>query len=213
MKQNLTVARFQEQTTVLGPGIRAVIWFHGCSFDCPGCIAAEMNKSKAYESLSPSELAERVVSCPNIEGVTLSGGDPFDQPLTLLNDFLQLLRTDARDLSVMCYTGRTLHQLTRTNDDVIKAVLAQCDILVDGLYIENLNDGSKWRGSANQVVHFLTPRYTYYKSVVDTEAGNQIEMVLDPQMKLAVTGIPPKGFQKELDRQLNKVDFRISFDD
>lgn len=213
MTDNLTVARFQERTTVLGPGSRAVVWFHGCSFDCPGCIAAEMNRSSDYESISPSVLADRVLSCPDIEGVTLSGGDPFDQPLSSLLEFLRLLRSYGQNVGVMCYTGRTLDQLKQSANDFILEILAHCDILVDGLYVEALNDGPKWRGSSNQAVHFLTPRHAALKEFVESATGNEIEIVLDSQMRIAITGVPPQGFGEELERQLGAADFHISFGD
>jgi anaerobic ribonucleoside-triphosphate reductase activating protein len=32
-------------------------------------------------------------------------------------------------------------------------------VLIDGLYVAELNDNQGWRGSSNQVAHFLTPRH------------------------------------------------------
>ncbi len=102
--QFLTVARFEPRTRALGPGYRAVIWFHGCSFDCPGCIAAEMNASTEFARVPVERLVRTVAPIPDIEGVTLSGGDPFDQDLGSLASFLEEVRA-CSPLSVMCYTG------------------------------------------------------------------------------------------------------------
>ena len=208
----LRIARFQERSQALGPGIRAVVWFQGCAFDCPGCIAAEMNRSDDFELATPSDLAERVLKIRGIEGVTLSGGDPFDQPLTLLADFLEILKRRS-ELSVMCYTGRTLDQLRRSGpNDVTARILKWLDILIDGLYVESLNDGSAWRGSSNQQIHFLSPRYRQLESSVCRNQERQLEVSVGSSHEIEITGIPPTGFMDRLRSQLNSRGLSLEFD-
>lgn len=199
----LRIARFQERSQALGPGTRAVVWFQGCVFDCPGCIAEEMNGSDDFELTTPSELVDRVLKISGIEGVTLSGGDPFDQPLTLLADFLEILKRRS-ELSVMCYTGRTLDQLRRGGPNGVPArILKWLDILVDGLYVESLNDGSAWRGSSNQQIHFLSPRYRQLESSVRESRERQLEVSVSPGGAIDITGIPSAGFIDRLRDQLS----------
>ena len=200
---NLRISRFQERTRTLGPGLRAVVWFQGCKFDCPGCIAAEMNSSDDFELMSPCGLADRILQISGIEGITLSGGDPFDQPLQSLAEFLELLR-ERSELSVMCYTGRMLVQLSCGKDhDVTQRILNACDILVDGLYIDSLNDGSAWRGSANQKIHFLSPRYRHLEPVIQESRERDLEVSIGRNGAIDITGIPPAGFIDRLGQQLN----------
>ncbi len=198
----LTVARFQTRTSALGPGSRAVIWFHGCSFNCPGCIAAEMNASTDFARVEAESLLNTVLAVSGIEGVTLSGGDPFDQDLSALTFLVEGIR--AGGLSVMCYTGRTLEQLrTGAKAGVHQRVLAAIDVLIDGLYVDALNDGSAWRGSSNQAIHFLTDRYAHLKSTIMDSRNRDVEVVLDKNAKLTITGIPPKGFMGRLADELH----------
>lgn len=200
--QYLTVARFEPTTTALGPGCRAVIWFHGCSFACPGCIAAEMNASAEFARIPVERLVRTLATIPGIEGVTLSGGDPFDQNLESLALLLEQLRA-CSPLSVMCYTGRTLAQLqTGVKADAHHRVLVNVDVLVDGLYVDSLNDGHVWRGSSNQHVHFLTPRYRHLNHYVSSSTDRHLDVTLDRLGRLRITGIPPSGFLDRLGQEL-----------
>jgi hypothetical protein len=60
------------------------------------------------------------------------------------------------------YTGYTLEQLEAqlTEDDARLAFLkGHIDVLLDGPYVEQLNDGkAALRGSTNQRLHFFNPR-------------------------------------------------------
>ncbi|MGG7582215.1 4Fe-4S cluster-binding domain-containing protein [Rhizobium sp. Nf11,1] len=65
--------------TALGPGRRIGIWFQGCSIRCPGCISAD-----TWTTGKGTTTLEEVVNTlqpwlPEAEGVTVSGGEPFDQ--------------------------------------------------------------------------------------------------------------------------------------
>jgi anaerobic ribonucleoside-triphosphate reductase activating protein len=206
----LTVSRFEPRTMALGPGERAVIWFHGCSFNCHGCIAAEMNASAEFAQVPVERLMRTVAAIPDIEGVTLSGGDPFDQNIESLALLLEQLRA-CSPLSVMCYTGRTLAQLrTGAKAAAHDRVLANVDVLVDGLYVDSLNDGRAWRGSSNQQVHFLTPRYRHLENSVSSSTDRKLEVTLDRSGRLRITGIPPSGFLGRLGQELTLRGLTIS---
>ena len=129
--EQLQVDRIQEKTKALGPGCRAVVWFHGCSRGCPGCIAAEMNRSEEFESCTPQQLADRICALEGIEGITLSGGEPMDQPAGALAEFLRQIRART-GLSVMVYTGYLLDELKPMPGK--PEILGMIDILVDGPY-------------------------------------------------------------------------------
>jgi anaerobic ribonucleoside-triphosphate reductase activating protein len=206
----LTVARRVTMTRTLGPGRRAVVWFHGCSLRCPGCIAEEMNRSAVAETWSPSELADWVAAIPGIEGVTLSGGDPFDQPIQMLAEFVRRVRTTTA-LSVMCYTGRTLEQLHGApRRDAILGVLNYVDLLVDGPYIEALDDGALWRGSSNQRFHFLSPRYLKLRDSLEGRRGRPMEIRLSETDDVEITGIPPRGAMEAIRRAVESCDVDLT---
>lgn len=109
-RQMLFVDRFKDLTNALGPGTRSVVWFHGCSRRCKGCLAKEMNASRDCEVISPADLAARVIAVNGVEGLTISGGEPFEQNPEALRTFLSIVRQRS-DLSIMAYTGYLLEEL------------------------------------------------------------------------------------------------------
>jgi len=186
----LRIARMQERSFVLGPGGRGVIWFQGCSLKCRGCIAASMNAAPPLFLTSPERLSEWCLGLEEIEGITLSGGDPFDQPPEQLAQFLELVRSNSM-LTIQVFTGRTLNQLRHHTDPFVERCLCAIDILIDGPYIEELNDGLGWRGSTNQVIHALGPRGQ--SASEGATAPRRVELVVSADGRAAFTGIPAKG--------------------
>lgn len=154
--ENLRISHYVERTKVLGPFVRSALWVNGCCFHCDGCIAEEMNQ-EAPTILSVSRLADVFWQIEDTEGITISGGEPFLQAGSLLR-LVQEIRKK-RDYGVIVYTGFTLEELLNKNDRDIHAFLAAIDILIDGPYQKDLDDGIPYRGSSNQTIHMLSRRY------------------------------------------------------
>lgn len=186
----LRIARFQAQTSALGLGRRAVIWFQGCSLACPGCIAASMNAAPPVLLTTARLLADWVLAIDGLDGLTLSGGDPFDQPLPALAEFLETVRSESV-LGVMVYTGRTLRQWESHDDPAAARCLRAIDVLIDGPYVDQLNDGVGWRGSSNQVVHRLGSRPAG-ADVAET-APRRLELRVAADGVVSLTGLPARG--------------------
>lgn len=162
-----------------------------------------MNRSTEWLEFTPGELVALVNRICDIEGVTLTGGDPFDQPKEMLLEFLRLLRADTA-LSVLCYTGRTVEQLSAAPDAALnQMILEHCDLLIDGAYDERQNLGQLWRGSANQNLYFFTPRYRHLRDQVLIAEGRAIEIDVSPESLLTIAGIPQPGFVARLRQQLD----------
>lgn len=198
----LRIARLQERTLALGPGARGVVWFQGCSLTCRGCIAASMNAAPPRVLTTPALLADWCISLQDIDGITVSGGDPFDQQPSALADFLESIRTRS-NLSILVFTGRTLDQLRRHSDPSVARCLAAIDILVDGPYVEELNDGTGWRGSSNQVIHALGPR-----SLGSSEgaiATRRVELMVTAGGRVSFTGIPTRGRGEGISARLHSA--------
>ena len=153
----LNAAEICPATHTLGPGQRFVIWVQGCCFNCRGCISPDWIPQKQATLVDPVQLADYILSVPGTEGLTVSGGEPMLQA-TALSELFTHLRQH-RDISIMCFSGFTLEQLQAKSDPAINQVLTLIDVLIDGQYIPELNDNKGWRGSSNQVVHFLTNRH------------------------------------------------------
>lgn len=186
----LNIAEICPATRTLGPGKRFAIWVQGCCFSCPGCISPEWIIQKQATLVDPGRLADSILSMPGTEGVTVSGGEPMLQATALSELFTQLRQQ--QDLSIICFTGFTLQQLQLLSDPAIDRILGTIDVLIDGLYISGLNDNKGWRGSANQVVHFLTSRHIREVSLF-TEGKRDVEIHLGEESALMV-GVPPHNF-------------------
>jgi len=204
----LKIARKKAICKVLGPGERSVIWFHGCSRRCPNCIADTMNESADYEQVLPSELAEWVMNNAGIKGITLSGGEPLQQPIEELTEFLTLVKRHT-NLSVLCYTGY-LNEDISANGKYI-TVLPLIDVMIDGEYRQEEDFGQRWRGSANQRFHFLTDRYRNQQEEWNNSFEREIEMELDINGKLLISGVPTKGFIGNLTTALHLRGVDITF--
>ena len=205
----LRVARRAEACRVLGPGLRAVVWFHGCARGCAGCIAAEMNQSTEFESWCAEDLAMWVRECKEIEGLTLSGGEPLEQDLGALGTFLRLVKSDGR-LGVIMFTGYRLEAL---GEEARREVLPWLDVLVDGPYVEALDEGRDLRGSSNQKIHFLTPRYQAAQGGFFGAACRNIEISLALDNSVSINGIPPLGLMEALTKNLHDNGYELSFED
>ncbi len=146
--QNLRIAGVIDESIVDGPGIRFVIFTQGCPHHCPGCHNPQTHSFTGGEEVSVSELLSRVQENPLLSGVTLSGGEPFCQPKPLA-ELARALHQAGKH--VMAYTGYTWEQLLRMDDPDVHALLEQCDVLVDGPFLQEERDLSlRFRGSRNQ---------------------------------------------------------------
>ena len=196
--QLLRVARINPNSRVLGPGARAVIWFHGCSRNCPGCIAHSMNSSREFHFFLPSDLASEVLKDPSIHGITISGGEPFEQDISALREFMAIVHSAQK--SIICYTG--LKYETILTDPEKRTLLDMIDLLIDGEYQEENNNGSPLRGSDNQRFIFLSDRFAEEKDMMLNQC-REIECDIGLNNTLEITGIPERGFLQKIEKELN----------
>jgi anaerobic ribonucleoside-triphosphate reductase activating protein len=130
-----------------------------------------------------------------VEGVTLLGGEPFDQAAALA-EVARAAR--ALGLSVMTFTGYTLEALRARRDPGTRALLAATDLLVDGPYVAARPERARrWVGSTNQRFHFLTGRYAPGIEAVPAGApAETVEVSISPDGRVAANGWPaldPEG--------------------
>jgi anaerobic ribonucleoside-triphosphate reductase activating protein len=174
----------------LGPGERIGIWTQGCSHGCKGCMSKDTwdfdnNKSMSIENIIG--LVEPYI--PYINSVTISGGDPFMQA-----DFYELLLAlrEKGIKDILVYTGYKLEYLLNSKNEKWLKSLELIDVLIDGLYIEALNDDKPLRGSSNQTIHFLKPDFKYkYEELLENPRKFQL-LIQDSQ--LSIFGIPTKNY-------------------
>ena len=160
MKIAINKAHFP--VTVLGPGRRIGLWLQGCRIHCKGCVSQD---TWATDPGRETTVARLLTWCREtvaahgggLDGVTISGGEPFDQPqaLAALLDALAHWRTiEARDFDILCYSGYPLATLQKKH----AALLARLDALIPEPFVEAQPLEKLWRGSANQPLVLLSDR-------------------------------------------------------
>ncbi len=150
-------------TRVLGPGLRYAIWTQGCPFRCEGCATPNSRPFLRDKQVRIEDLGADILSRPYIEGITISGGEPFLQAASLA-DLLEMVLSKRPDLTVMAFSGFVLESLCW--DDATR-LLQYLDVLIDGPYVQKLNDDHGLRGSSNQRILFLTPRLLPWKEEME----------------------------------------------
>lgn len=179
------------KTSALGPSQRYALWVQGCNKRCPGCISPEAQPLDGGYSVEVECLVHEILSQPDIEGITISGGEPFLQQKALC-ELIDTLRSQ-RDLGIIVYTGRRYEEIADT------PLAKRCDLIVDGEYIEVLNDDLSLRGSSNQNAICVTNRYLLYVEQHFGKAGRKIEFVLKNN-QVDMIGIPPRNALTEITR-------------
>lgn len=148
----------------LGPGKRLAIWVSGCTRHCIGCANPELWERSAKQRVPVQTFINillKTINVSEIDGITLSGGEPFEQAMAL-TEMLDMLRIDT---DICIYSGYRLDEI-QANADMSK-LLKYADVLIDGPYCPDLNDGHlTLRGSSNQTIHYMNQkakkRYTTY---------------------------------------------------
>jgi anaerobic ribonucleoside-triphosphate reductase activating protein len=172
----------EERSRANGPGARFVVWLQGCSLGCAGCFNPGTHDARGGREVAVAELAAQLAATAGIEGVTLSGGEPLQQPEAAA----ALLRAArAQGLSTLVFSGYALDEIRALPGG--DAVLAELDVLVDGRYVAGDRLGTGLRGSANQRLHLLTSRYT----VADVEATPVAEIRIARTGEAILTGVNP----------------------
>ncbi len=131
-----------------GPGFRYTVFVQGCPHNCPGCHNPQTHDFSGGMEADTEMLLEDFAADPLLAGMTFSGGEPFCQPEPLA----QLAqKVHAMGKTVVCYSGWTYEQLLAMEDPAVEALLAACDVLVDGPFLlEQRNLDLRFRGSENQ---------------------------------------------------------------
>lgn len=165
-----------------GPGLRYVIWLQGCSLRCKGCFNPDTHVPGS-EGVAVSDTVEGVLSTPGIEGVTLTGGEPLEQPDSVTTFVTSLRRSSG--LSIVVLTGYTRQEIMES-PKMLRAARV-CDVLVCGRYNLQQRLARGLRGSRNKEYWFLTDRY----SEADFDRVPEAEFVIHLDGTITATGVDP----------------------
>lgn len=141
--------RLYHNSVVDGPGRRTVIQTSGCTIQCKHCIVPRTHRLENGKLVSVSSIvAEVAARRGEHDGVTILGGEPFDQPGAVAE---LVSRLKSHGLHITLYSGYTIEQLIRKRLPSIDYILTHIDLLIDGPFIASLKDGAgEYRGSRNQ---------------------------------------------------------------
>ena len=188
----MKIYNIEERVTTLGPGERACIWLQGCNKNCKGCMSPA-SRGDGGRLILADDLFRLVKNIKGIEGITLSGGEVFLQ-IPELHAFLKRVREET-NLGVIIYTGYYLDEIKQMKNPMVDEIIDKfSDIIVDGPYIEELNDGCALRGSSNQKVHFLTERYKKYADLYAAK-GRKCEVRIKGRHAVML-GVPTREILK-----------------
>ena len=184
--RTIRVGAVVDDTVAEGPGRRFAVWVQGCSIRCPGCFNPHLWGAKGGTGIGAAELAERALAVPGIDGVTLLGGEPFEQARPLA-DFAS--RLAAQGLSVMTFSGFTYRELNGAGaPDGAAELLSATDLLVSGPYLSGQPDFRRpWVGSTNQEFRFLTDRLRHVEAEL-ADLPDRIEVRVAASGEVTVNG-------------------------
>jgi anaerobic ribonucleoside-triphosphate reductase activating protein len=166
---------------VNGPGNRFVLWTQGCSKGCKECFNPETWSTNVYKELSPTQIFELIKNF-EVDGVTISGGDPLEQEDELL-ELLMLISTIRLRKGVILFSGFTRAEISR--DPIREECLRYVDVLVDGRYEKNLKVDFSLKGSSNQTFYFFSDKIVSSELLFDQEV--EISSFED---SVIITGFP-----------------------
>ncbi|MGW7424928.1 4Fe-4S single cluster domain-containing protein [Streptomyces sp. NPDC054813] len=204
----LRVSQVLGPVTALGPGRRLGVWVQGCPLACAGCMSRQTWDPRGGHDVEVEWLARlwRRSLAEGYDGLTVSGGEPLEQPTALaaLLDAADRVRLAAgrADADLLVYTGWEDAEIAASPEAT--AVLDRADAVITGRYRVAEPTSLVWRGSANQR---LIPR----TSLGSRRYGPHLRRTADrPELQIQVTdravhivGVPRPGELSALERDLS----------
>jgi len=180
------LSRLHFPVTTLGPGRRIGIWLQGCSIRCPGCVSVDTWAPERGRTTVESVLvtiADWMVQC---DGVTISGGEPFDQPEALVALVVGLNLRAKQD--VLIYSGYPLEEIAH----VVDKCQGKIDAVISDPFIAGAPQTRPLRGSDNQRLHlFSAPaREAYARYELPTEEAPRLDIMFDEEGAVWLAGVP-----------------------
>jgi anaerobic ribonucleoside-triphosphate reductase activating protein len=197
MSTPIRISRLHFPIETLGPGRRLGIWVQGCSIHCPGCISLDTWSEDRGDTTVEAVLTLCDGWLSEADGVTISGGEPFDQP-TALKALLVGIRAEFAG-DVLVYSGHSLEELP----------LAEFQGLIDTLISDPLDIRAPqtlpWRGSDNQrLTHLTALGQARFEAHPRPKAGLDV-MFDDATGAVFMAGIPRRGDLRRLQAILERA--------
>lgn len=194
----VAVSRVHFPVTTLGPGRRLGVWLQGCSLGCPGCISVDTWRHGIGEVGIDDLLSSVALHAGEADGLTVSGGEPFEQPAALA----ALMRRwrELSDRSALIFTGWEFEAV----EPWLASNAGLVDALVTGPFRSDVPQTMALRGSDNQSIRILTPLgsdiASFDRPVVPSD--RHLDVMFDERGDAWMAGIPARGDVARLRRAL-----------
>lgn len=194
----MLISRAHYPVLTLGLGTRAGIWTQGCSIGCAGCMSQDTWEPRATSDVPVSEILRWLSTHPDIDGITISGGEPLEQPIELF-DLLQGIRsTFDKDVDILCYSGRSWRTVARRHAPVLRLL----DAIVTGPFRQDLPTDHPLMGSANQELVVLSELGEARFGGLERGVRRPVQVSVDNGW-LNLVGIPNPGDLESLESEAN----------
>jgi anaerobic ribonucleoside-triphosphate reductase activating protein len=193
---NIALSRIHYPVRALGPGKRIGIWFQGCSIRCLGCVSMDTWASGQHITTLADVKESLLPFLPLSDGVTISGGEPFDQPEALLA-LLRWLR-DVHSGDLFVYSGYTYEALRQH----LVAFSGLIDAVMTDPFRQDIGQTLTLRGSDNQRLFLLTERGRQRFAPFERQRSDEdhaLDIMFDDHTgEIFLAGIPARGDFKRL---------------
>lgn len=193
----VAISRLHYPVTSLGPGKRVGLWFQGCSIRCTGCISTD-TWAHGKNEVDITEVFDLLdVWLPESNGITITGGEPFDQP-----DQLRLILTHCRSydhLTTFVYSGYSLESLAVK----LKSMDGLIDVLMAGPLDITQSQNKPLRGSDNQKLIAFSDKGDFVINQIEQHySENTILNFSFDDQTVWFAGVPKRG---DLSRIVQKL--------
>ena len=198
--------RIQYPVYNLGKGKRIGIWVQGCSLVCRACVSKTLQTKTDGQEINIAQLVAEIVKVEqHFNGITITGGEPFQQYQQLIA-FCAYLKQKT-DLEIYVFSGFTLKELFHKFPD--KLFLKFIDYLMDGRYEKNKHDNQNIRGSTNQNLY----KFENGKAILQKNYFNsdKFSINVDEDNQVYLSGIPKYNELNQLSGYLNKTGINLKF--
>ena len=195
---NVAISRLHFPITTLGPGRRVGLWLQGCSLRCAGCISVDTWDASIGAVPIADVLDGLDRHAKEADGLTVSGGEPFDQPDALA---AVLRHWRARSSSaILVFTGNERNDV----DPWLDRHPGLIDGLITGRFRSDLPQTRALRGSDNQTLHILSAAgedFAAYERPLQP-SDRRLDVMFDARGDAWIAGIPSRGDLGRLRRAL-----------
>lgn len=184
----LSIHSFLPLTHANGPGARCCLWVQGCSLGCPGCFNPESHEFKDG-LIDVSTAFSWIEDAGDIEGLTISGGEPLQQPDAIIT-LLELVRTRTK-LSTVLFTGFTYEEVETM--PIFSKLSTYVDVLVAGRYLKKSSIPTAFSQLESKTFQYFSNRY----NAADFDTAPISEVIINAAGDLVLTGVDPIMLRKE----------------